>query len=249
MRNESEWRPTKVECVDTRWRASRDLRQVGRGSRYILDLYAPTYARIIQEIAGGVLLDLGCGKVPYYNMYRARVEEVMCVDWADSYHDSPHLDHLVDLNGAIPLPDASADTILATDVLEHIARPDILWSEISRLLRPGGVVFVAVPFLYWVHEAPHDNFRYTEFRLRRYCEDNGLAVELLEPYGGVAEVLADLSAKLISNQRLLSRLHLALCGTFSRSRIGRRLRERTARKFPLGYCLVARKPPGRESVE
>ncbi len=45
----------------------------------------------------------------------------------------------------IPVPDASFDTVIASQVLEHIIRRHRFAAEISRVLRPGGQAFVFVP--------------------------------------------------------------------------------------------------------
>jgi SAM-dependent methyltransferase len=242
MRNRDGWRESKFTFApDGRARASRNPAEVGIGSRFIADVIAPCYAEALRAHARGRLLDLGCGKAPLYGVYRSLASEIVCIDWVLSFHDNPYLDLEHDLNQPLPLASESFDTILLTDVLEHMALPDALWAEITRLLRPGGVVIVGVPFFYMVHEAPYDFHRYTEYKLRHFCAMNGLAVEQLRPYGGAFEVLADISAKLISGSGPLSAFHLAVTGATSRSPLGAKLRDRTARSFPLGYLLVARK--------
>ena len=43
-----------------------------------------------------------------------------------------------DLNAPLPCPDASFDTIIATEVIEHLENPRAAFRELSRLVRPGG---------------------------------------------------------------------------------------------------------------
>ena len=83
-----------------------------------------------------------------------------------------------------------------SDVLEHLANPDQICREISRMLRPGGCLLANVPFYYPLHEAPHDYFRYTEFALRRFVRLAEMEVELLESIGGPIEIIADILSKL-----------------------------------------------------
>ena len=46
----------------------------------------------------------------------------------------------------IPLEDSSYDLIVFTEVLEHVlARPSLILSELSRILKPGGKMIVSVP--------------------------------------------------------------------------------------------------------
>jgi 2-polyprenyl-3-methyl-5-hydroxy-6-metoxy-1,4-benzoquinol methylase len=50
-----------------------------------------------------------------------------------------------DLNNPIPVPDHSFDTIISTEVIEHLENPRAIFREFHRLLRPGGVLIVTTP--------------------------------------------------------------------------------------------------------
>ena len=115
-----------------------------------------------------------------------------------------------------------------------------------RLLSRNGKVMMNIPFYYWLHEQPHDYYRYTEFALRRFVEISGLRLIQLEPIGGAPEVMADIFAK---NILRLPRLgwSLALVAQwfmlgFIRTKLGRKMSDATNRSFPFGYFLVAEKP-------
>jgi SAM-dependent methyltransferase len=188
---------------------------------------------------------MGCGHVPLYETYCGLVRENVCIDWASTLHVNPYLDVTVDLNTRLPFCDGAFDTILLTDVLEHIAEPMQLMYEISRLLHPNGKLIVGVPFLYWLHEEPHDYYRYTQHTLRRFCQISGLTILELKPYGGLPEVFIDLTSKGIE---LLPRL-LAMClrrvhnpvSMLSGTVACRKISEWSKDAFPLGYILVAQK--------
>jgi SAM-dependent methyltransferase len=180
--------------------------------------------------------------VPLYGSYRRLVSSVTCVDWAHSPHARRHVDVEADLGAARPFADASFDTLILSDVLEHVAQPERLRREMARLLAPGGHAFVNVPFLYGIHEAPHDYYRYTEFALRRFAERAGLATRVLVAIGGSLHVFADLLAKHLARLPALGTpLAIgvqALVTALDGVAFGRRIAERSAAHFPLGYFMV-----------
>lgn len=247
MKNPGEWRPSKFELRGGRLRGSRDPLELGIASRLAGDLVAECYDRHLKAFASGRLVDLGCGKVPLYAAYRELATEIVCVDWENSAHGNRHVDVACDLTQSLPFADGRFDTVILSDVLEHVPEPERLWREIARILAANGKLLLNVPFLYGVHEQPHDYYRYTEFALRRHAEAAGLAVLRLEPIGGAPEVLADLAAKtfllhLPHAGAWLARSIQAFAGLFRRMRIGAHLSAATSRGFPLGYFMVAQKP-------
>jgi SAM-dependent methyltransferase len=241
MRNKESWTPTKFVLNGSRWRASRDPKELAVSSRLITDLVIPCYQRVLEEYASGHLADLGCGKVPLYGIYRNKIDHVVCIDWQTSRHGTDFADYEMDMNERLDLPDAFVDTVLATDVLEHIRNVDVFWPEMTRICKRGGYIIIGTPFLYWLHEKPYDYARYTKYNLIFKCEQNGLRVISLEEYGGAPEVLMDLILKQFWRWRRLCTwldvtFHLIL-----RMPACRRHSQRTRELFPLGYCLVAQK--------
>lgn len=240
MKNADLWKPSKfIRRSDESYFANPEY--VGVGSRYICNLFVKDYVRLIREHCRGALLDCGCGDVPYYEAYSKLVASVTCIDWEHSLHENPYVDQYVDLNDILPFEGETFDTILVTDVLEHIAEPSLFMREISRITRPGGRVLIMVPFFYWIHEQPHDYYRYSEFALRRFCAQNSLTVVHLNSYGGYPDILLDLFNKRWIRKESTVRLFLKLTNMISGTRWYRGMRTSTEKMFPLGYCLVAQK--------
>jgi SAM-dependent methyltransferase len=245
VRNQEDWRPTKYVLRAGRLRASRDRREVGVASRLMADAIARAYGEHLPRHARGRLADLGCGKAPLHLLYRDRVDQVVCVDWPGGMHGAAHLDLACDLARPLPFPDASFDTIVLSDVLEHVADPQALCLEMARILGPGGRVLMNTPFYYWVHEEPHDYYRYTEFALRRLLGRAGLRVLHLEALGGKAEAWADLTAKCVAGIPVVGEPAAALVQGLG-ARLGRGRRARGGpgtEQFPLGYFVIAERPP------
>jgi SAM-dependent methyltransferase len=243
MRNAERWTESKYVWRGARLAGSRDRRELGVGSRLISDRVAALYQAKLPLYARGRLVDLGCGKAPLYGLYRRHSSAVTCVDWAASAHASPYVDQEADLNAALPFAPGSFDTIVLSDVLEHVRAASRLWAEMARILEPGGHLILNVPFLYGIHEDPHDYARYTEFALRAFADEAGFDVRELHPVGGSIAVMADLLAKHLAHLPLAGALLASavqgLASLAERLPPGRALARATARRFPLGYFMVA----------
>ena len=244
MKNPSAWQPTKFELHRGRLRGARDPHELGVGSRLMSDLVAAQYQTHLASHARGRLLDLGCGKVPLYRAYAALVSEVTCVDWAPG----EHIDLSCDLSKPLPFENDRFDTIILSDVLEHIPEPERLWREMTRVLAPRGKIIMNVPFYYSVHAHPHDYYRYTNFALERFVAINALQLVLIAPLGGIVEIMADLFAKAWSKVPLigppLAMLTQFVVGRFNRTSLGARVAHVSSRHFPLGYFMIAQRPDG-----
>jgi SAM-dependent methyltransferase len=67
---------------------------------------------------------------------------------------------------ALGIRDAAFDVVLCTEVLEHLPEPQKAIDEMFRVLTPGGRLLLTTRFLFPIHDAPHDYFRYTKYGLR-----------------------------------------------------------------------------------
>ena len=195
MKNEDKWEPSKFVYKNKKLIASRNTQEVAISSRLMADLIAEAYESNIQKYAKGKLLDLGCGKAPLYQAYRKYVTSITCADWHNTLHGIDYLDFICDLNSKLPFDDEEFDTIILSDVLEHIARPWNAWKEMARILAKDGKILMNVPFYYPLHEQPHDYYRYTEYALRHLANEHGLRVLEIYSLGGAPEIIADLLGK------------------------------------------------------
>jgi SAM-dependent methyltransferase len=67
---------------------------------------------------------------------------------------------------ALAIRDASFEVVLCTEVLEHLPEPQRAIDEMFRVLVPGGQLLLTTRFLFPIHDAPHDYFRFTKYGLR-----------------------------------------------------------------------------------
>jgi SAM-dependent methyltransferase len=133
----------------------------------------------------GEMLDVGCGLQPYAS-YFAHVTRKRACDF-NAARGNVDFECPAD---RIPLPDRALDSILCTEVLEHVPDPRAVWNEFARLLKPGGKVLLTTPMYWPAHEGQYDFFRYTAFGLYKLTDEAGFDVVKLYPRGGVWAFLA-----------------------------------------------------------
>lgn len=245
MKNKERWRPTKYDLKDGCLRASKNPKEVYIGSRFFGNIIAKVYSEKIPLHCRGALLDIGCGNVPFYGLYKRYVTENICVDWINTNHKNPFLDNECDITKKLPFEKGQFDTIIISDVLEHVFNPLHVWNEMHRIMKPGGKVLANVPFLYWLHEEPYDYYRYTEHSLRSMVDRAGFRLLELNPYGGAPEVITDILAKsIIPWFRYGCHFSIILQNMMekiSKTNAIRKISEATQHKFPLMYFILAQK--------
>ncbi|MFZ0608365.1 MAG: class I SAM-dependent methyltransferase [Xanthobacteraceae bacterium] len=156
----------------------------------------------------GAVLDVGCGHKPYKSSLLSppsRASRYIGLDLPANLYGSPDLEW----DGRkIPLENAAVDSVLLTEVLEHCPQPDEVLQEIARVMKPGGFLFLTVPFIWPIHTVPHDEYRYTPFALRRLLDEAGFLDAKIEATGGRHAVLALTLGLWVRRRPLTSRRHV-----------------------------------------
>jgi SAM-dependent methyltransferase len=133
-------------------------------------------AQIDRLPADALVLDVGSGRGDFSQLTQRRDS------FALDIYPYPEVDIVCDLTQVNPFQENSFDAIVLMNVLEHVFDTGTFLKELVKVLKPGGKLFVAVPFLIKVHQAPFDFIRFTQFSLQCWGDESGLAVELLEGY-------------------------------------------------------------------
>ncbi len=115
---------------------------------------------LIGKYQNGLILDCGAGRRDAY--YENVVNfEIVPYDSTDILGVGEHL----------PFRSNSFDAVFSVAVLEHVRDPFRCASEIARVLKRGGELYCAIPFLQPLHGFPHHYFNATPQGARRLFED------------------------------------------------------------------------------
>jgi len=123
----------------------------------------------------GRLLDFGCGRKPYENLFN--VVEYIGIDMENTGHQHKNSKIDVYYDGRnIPFANDSFDAVFCSEVFEHVFNLDEIVVEIRRVLKTNGRMLITVPFSWNEHEIPYDFARYTSFAITHILEKNGFEV-------------------------------------------------------------------------
>lgn len=155
--------------------------------RYISKKYIHKLLFSIKNYAHGKMLDIGCGLKPYESLFEDQVNNYIGMDWPAA-PGKAKLDIVADAL-ALPILNNSVDTVLATELIEHLPDPEQFIAEVSRVLRKNGFFILSFPFMEALHEEPRDYFRFTHHGIRVILERNGFSICRILRKGGLAAVL------------------------------------------------------------
>jgi len=139
--------------------------------------------RYCDQYIKGTVYDLGCGERPYEEDILKVADKYIGVDWGGTLHNLK-ADIVSNLNKPLPIDSETADTVTSFQVMEHLCEPQTMLNEAFRILKSGGNILLTVPFQWWVHEAPHDYFRYTPYGLKYMFEKSGFTDIKVIPSSG-----------------------------------------------------------------
>lgn len=178
----------------------------------LVEVFRRRRARKIETfIPRGRVLDVGCGRGILLGLLRARGWETSGVEFNDTAaeHARAELGLSVSTGGFLEasLPDRPFDVVVLWHVLEHLPHPVEALRRCREIVRPGGLLVVAVPNLEslqakatgrsWFHlDVPRHYFHFRLRVLRRLVEEAGFQVEEVShftleqnPYGWIQSLL------------------------------------------------------------
>jgi len=207
--------------------------------RYLLKKQIKEFGHYI----GGKTSDVGAGGFSRYEQF-FKSSEYIKMDIGD--------DDNLDVIGSadnIPLADASFDSVVSTQVFEHLKNPFKAADEIHRVLKSGGVCLLTVPQWNELHEEPHDYYRYTKFGIGEIFESRGFEVLVIDQRGGFFVSLFQIKVRYLLDRfklhsrpvvgRIFSRLFKI--GTGLAMWLDKKDKSPANKKHAIGWLFILRK--------
>ncbi len=119
-----------------------------------------------------VLIDYGCGSMPYRSLFQQKVQSYKGADLSDN----PQIEIKLDEKGRLMCANDSANVVLSTQVLEHVDDPALYLSEAHRVLKNDGLLLLTTHGYWMYHPDPFDYWRWTSAGLKKVVEMNGFEV-------------------------------------------------------------------------
>lgn len=138
-----------------------------------------------------VLVDFGCGSMPYRPLFEPHVRDYIGVDLPGK--ERAEISSARD--GVTGIRSDSADVVLSTQVLEHVDDPFAYLSECWRILNPGGLLILSTHGFWRYHPDPSDFWRWTGSGIRKIVTE--AKFEIRESHGLMG--LAPTGAQLVSD--------------------------------------------------
>jgi SAM-dependent methyltransferase len=188
----------------------------------------------------GRTLDIGGGRRSgYYDLMTIRGR-------IDSLNINPALQPtcIADFGTGLPVRSGAYDQVLCLNTLEHIRNEVALLPEIVRVLRPGGVAYILVPFLYRVHASPDDYHRHTASFWEHAFGDHGIPADVVDvwplTFGPLAAPLSLVEFRVPPWLRRFARV--AVLSATTLKTLLRPASIDDGSDLPLGYFIHATKP-------
>jgi SAM-dependent methyltransferase len=136
----------------------------------------------------GRTLDFGAGTAKYQHLIRPHTGSYTTFDMVPG----KNIDIVGDgLNP--PFKDGEFDTVVSTQVLEHVEKPWVMIAQIGRIIKSGGICIITAPFIVPFHADPYDFFRYTETGLTSMFKNENFEIVESGTYGRVFGVLSEMA--------------------------------------------------------
>ncbi len=150
--------------------------------QWLSDRYHAASRKALGEVRQGMVLDIGSGDSDHGSLL-AEGCTLIRLDYPATNRRYRRRPDVYGDARCLPVVSSGVDTVLLLEVIEHVPEYARILLECRRVLKPGGRIHLSVPFLYPIHDAPHDYHRFTRYGLCHELESAGFRVLELIQHG------------------------------------------------------------------
>jgi SAM-dependent methyltransferase len=150
--------------------------------QWMTDRFHSQSKKCLEKLSNAVMLDIGSGNASYLRLIHLS-NTLYTIDYPatnKNYHERPTI--FSDAR-CLPVANAKVDVVLLFEVLEHVVEIEKVLKEIRRVLRSDGEFYLSVPFIYPIHDAPSDYWRFTVHGITEILFNSGFETTKLITHG------------------------------------------------------------------
>lgn len=155
----------------------------------------------------------------------------------------PGADLFFNAEEKFPLENGSYDNVMMMNVIEHIFDTHNVFSEVSRVLKPGGKFVATVPYMHHIHGSPDDYVRYTESAYRKFADKYGFEIIFMQGlgFGLFSLIFQTMTERRILPWSWLFSLIKIIFTTLDKLLLNISIYRKNASNIPLGYFWIMQK--------
>lgn len=211
--------------------------------RFYVDKFLFSFA---EEFLYGTVLDVGGTQIKRRGLFNINnfAKKVIFANITDK--NKPNI--LADAHH-LPIKNKCLNSVLFSEVFEHLAQPMEALAEANRILCPGGNIVICAPFLYRIHGDPYDYSRFTDHMWKQMLEKMGFSIVYIEKQGYFYSVLHDIVNLFIQEKikfKVLRRIAQFIIiqtkkWSISKDLLIQKTRDPFLSSFTTGFGIIAKK--------
>jgi SAM-dependent methyltransferase len=142
------------------------------------------------------ILDIGCGEKPYY--HKSIKAKIIGLDIKHTKKT-----HIVGNAVSLPFKKDKFEGIVCVNSLYYYDDPSVAVKQFSNVLKKEGKLVIITPFIYPIHDAPDDKYRFTEYGLKQILKNN-FDIKQIRPIGGIFNLPAVFFHSMIKGLHLIA---------------------------------------------
>lgn len=147
-------------------------------------------------------------------------------------------DLFIDVQDMSIIGDNTFDVVKATELFEHVRKPEKGIKECYRILENNGTFIMTMPFMFPEHGDPEDFQRWTKSKIERVLVNTGFKYYRIIPMGYYFTVLADMLF-ILFRSNIFTKVFIPLLPLLVN--LDKLIKSKKLKSYTTGYFVVARK--------